>query len=80
MGGIHLFDAIRAWFRRRNREKKLRLAHTWPVAKGEVLDWKIVPAQEDVSSFAAPNQIEAGYYFTIDGDVYYLLDIIPHPK
>jgi uncharacterized protein DUF3592 len=70
MGGIYLFDSIRAWFRRRSREKKLRLAQAWPVAKGEVLDWKIVPAHEDVSSFAAPNQIEAGYYFTIDGEYF----------
>ncbi|CAN5649912.1 hypothetical protein BH10ACI4_BH10ACI4_03130 [soil metagenome] len=70
MGGNSLFDAVRAWFRRRAREKRLALAKGWPLATGEVLGWKTVQAHEDAGTFATPDQIQAGYYFTVKGDYF----------
>lgn len=63
-------DSVRLWLRRRKREKKLRLAQTWPVAAAEVNHWAVVPADEEVNAFGLPFQIEAGFHFVLNGEYY----------
>ncbi len=70
MAGISLFDGVRLWFRRRARDRRVTIAKTWPLALGEVLGWRTVPAHEDVASLSSPDQIEAGYYFTVNGEYF----------
>ncbi|HMF65346.1 MAG TPA: DUF3592 domain-containing protein [Edaphobacter sp.] len=70
MSGLFLFDSIRSRFRRRNLEKKLRLAHGWPIAIGEVNHWAVVDADEDAMSTATPYQIEASFHFLVGGEYF----------
>ncbi len=70
MGGIYLVDTVRRWLRRKKREKLLETARSWPIATGEVLNWKTVAADEELTSFAAPDQIEAQYYFTVNQEYF----------
>jgi hypothetical protein len=70
MSGIFLVDSIRSWIRSKNLEKRLRLAQAWPIAKAEVLSWKVVPADEEITSFAKPEQLEASFYFTLNGEYF----------
>ena len=70
MAGIFLFDGIGAWFRRRGLQKRLELAKSWPIASGEILSWSIVDADKDAEAAGTPHQIEAKYYFTLNGDYF----------
>jgi hypothetical protein len=70
MAGIFLVDSIRLWLRRKNRQKKLRLALTWPVITAEVNHWAVLPADEEANAFGVPFQIEAGFHFILNGDYY----------
>jgi hypothetical protein len=70
MGGIFLIDSIRLWLHRRSREKKLRLAATWPTAAAEVNHWAVLPADDEANSFGTPFQIEAGFHFKLNGEYY----------
>jgi hypothetical protein len=70
MAGILFLDAIGRWFRRRNREKKLRLASQWHHTQAEINHWKVLNADEDAAAPGAPYQIEAGFHFKINGEYY----------
>jgi hypothetical protein len=70
MPGIFFIDAISRWVRRRNREKKLRLAAQWPLSKAEINHWQVLPADEETASMGAAYQIEAGFHFKISGEYY----------
>jgi hypothetical protein len=70
MAGILFIDAISRWFRRRNREKKLRLATQWPLTQAEINHWKVLNADEDVASTGVTYQVEAGFHFKINGEYY----------
>jgi hypothetical protein len=70
MAGIFLVDSIRLWLRRRSRQKRLRLAQSWPVIAAEVNHWAVLPADEDANAFGAPFQIEAGFHFILKGEYY----------
>jgi hypothetical protein len=51
-------------------KKKLDLAKSWPVASGEILSWSIVDADKDAVSSGTPHQIEATYYFKLNGEYF----------
>lgn len=70
MAGIFLFDSIRLWMRRKDRQKRLRLALQWPTTLGEVNHWAVLPADEEAASMGAPYQIEAGFHFVLNGEYY----------
>jgi hypothetical protein len=70
MAGILFLDAIGRRFRRRNREKKLRLASQWPLTQAEINHWQVLQADEEVATSGAPYQIEAGFHFKINGEYY----------
>jgi hypothetical protein len=70
MAGIFFIDALGRWFRRRNREKKLRLAAQWPLTAAEINHWQILPADQEHATTGAPYQIEAGFHFKINGDYF----------
>jgi hypothetical protein len=70
MAGVFFIDGIKRWLRRRSREKKLRLAKQWPTTQAEVNHWQVMNADEDVATMGAPNQIEAGFHFTLNGEYY----------
>jgi hypothetical protein len=70
MAGTFLIDAISRKLRRKNREKKLRLAAQWPLAQAEINHWQVLSADEDVASPGVTYQIEAGFHFKINGEYY----------
>jgi hypothetical protein len=70
MDGFFVFEAIKSWLRNRRRKELLQLAQNWPLALGEVLNWTRMPAVEETGSLATPFQIEARYYFTLNGEYY----------
>jgi hypothetical protein len=70
MAGVFFIDGIKRWLRRRSREKKLGLAMNWPLVQAEVNHWQVLNADEDVAAMGAPNQIEAGFHFTLNGEYY----------
>ena len=70
MSGIFFVDSIRSWVRGKKLEKRLRLAQSWPTIQAEVLNWKVVPADQEITSFATPEQLEASFYFTLNGEYF----------
>jgi hypothetical protein len=34
------------------------------------LNWKVVPADQEITSFATPEQLEASFYFTLNGEYF----------
>jgi hypothetical protein len=70
MAGIFFIDAIGRWFRRRNRDKKLRQATQWPLTAAEINHWQILPAGQELATTGAPYQIEAGFHFSLNGDYF----------
>ena len=70
MAGVFLFDGVGAWFRRRGLQKRLDLAKSWPTAAGEILSWSIVDADKKAVSAGTPHQVEAKYYFTLNGEYF----------
>ena len=70
MAGVFFIDGIKRWLRRRSREKKLSLAAQWPTTQAEINHWQVLNADEDVATMGAPNQIEAGFHFTLNGEYY----------
>jgi hypothetical protein len=70
MAGVFFIDGIRRWLRRRDREKKLRLAAQWPVVQAEINHWQVLNADEDVATMGASYQIEAGFHFTLKDEYY----------
>jgi hypothetical protein len=70
MAGVFFIDGIRRVLRRKNREKKLRLAAQWPIAQAEINHWQVITADEDATTMGAPQQIEAGFHFTLNGEYY----------
>jgi hypothetical protein len=70
MAGIFFVDVIGRWFRRRNRDKKLRLASQWPLTAAEINHWQILPAEQELATAGTPNQIEAGFHFKLNGDYF----------
>jgi hypothetical protein len=70
MAGIFFVDAIGRWLRRRNRDRKLRLAAQWPLIPAEINHWQILPAELELATTGTPHQIEAGFHFKINGDYF----------
>jgi hypothetical protein len=70
MAGVFFIDGIRRWLRRRNREKKLRLAAQWPLAQAEINHWQVLNAEEEAAAMGAPYQIEAGFHFNLNGEYF----------
>jgi hypothetical protein len=70
MAGIFLIDAISRRLRRKNREKKLRLAAQWPLPQAEINHWQVLSADEEFASPGVTYQIEAGFHFKINGEYY----------
>jgi hypothetical protein len=70
MGGFSLFHSIGASLRRKKLQKRLHMAQSWTIARGEVLSWKTVAAEEDVASFETPEQLDARFYFTVNGEYF----------
>jgi hypothetical protein len=70
MSGIFLIDSIRVWKRRKDREKKVRAAQAWVKATGEVNQWKITAADEEVASAGLDTQVEAAFHFMVNGEYF----------
>jgi hypothetical protein len=70
MAGVFFIDGIKRWLRRRSREKKVALAKNWPATQAEINHWQVLNADEDEATMGAPNQIEAGFHFTLNGEYY----------
>jgi Protein of unknown function (DUF3592) len=70
MAVVFFIDAIRRRLQRSKREKKLALAKNWPAAHAEINHWEVLNADEDVATMGAPQQIEAGFHFTLNGEYY----------
>jgi hypothetical protein len=70
MAGIFFVDAITRRLRRRNRDKKLRLAVQWPLISAEINHWQILPADQELATTGTPYQIEAGFHFKLNGDYF----------
>jgi hypothetical protein len=70
MAGIFFVDSIRAWLRRREREKRLFAAQVWMKASGEVNHWQIVTADESAASSGLDTQIEAAFHFRVNGEYF----------
>jgi hypothetical protein len=70
MASIFLVEAISRRFRRRNREKKLRLATQWARTQAEINHWQVQNADQEVATTGAPYQIEAGFHFKLNGEYY----------
>lgn len=70
MSGIILIGGIRAWFRRRDRDRRVRLAQGWPCATGEINHWQVLPVDPDDGAFASAWQIEAGFHFVLNGEYF----------
>jgi Protein of unknown function (DUF3592) len=70
MASIFLIEAISRRFRRRNRDKKLRLAAQWPPVQAEINHWQILNADQEVATTGAPYQIEAGFHFKLNDEYY----------
>jgi hypothetical protein len=68
MAGIFFIDAIGRRLRRRNLDKKLRLAAQWPLTQAEINHWQVLPADENAATTGAPYQIEAGFHFKLNGE------------
>lgn len=75
MSGFFLTEFIA----RRARDKRLRLAATWPTAAAQVNSWRILNATEE--SAVDTHQLEAGFSFVLNGDYFggYLTSVpMPH--
>jgi Protein of unknown function (DUF3592) len=70
MAGVFLIDGIRRRLKHSKREKKLALAKSWPATQAEINHWEVLNADEDVATMGAPQQIEAGFHFTLNGEYY----------
>src|ERR1700722_34692 len=70
MAGVFFIDGIRRGIRRRKREKKVGLAKARPPIQAEINHWEVLNADEDVATMGAPQQIEAGFHFTLNGEYY----------
>ena len=70
MVGVFLIDGIRRRLKQSKREKKLALAKSWPATQAEINHWEVLNADEDVATMGAPQQIEAGFHFTLNGEYY----------
>ena len=70
MASIFFIEAISRRFRRRNRDKKLRLAAQWPHTQAEINHWQVRNADQEVATAGAPYQIEAGFHFKLNGEYY----------
>jgi hypothetical protein len=70
MAGVFFIDGIRRRLRRSKREKKLGLAKQWPTVQAEINHWQVLNADEDVPTMGTPQQIEAGFHFTLNGEYY----------
>jgi hypothetical protein len=70
MAGVFFIDGIRRWLRRRDREKKLRLAAQWPLTQAEINHWQVLNADEEAAAMGAPYQIEAGFHFKVNGEYF----------
>ena len=70
MSGASLIGGMRAWFRHRDRERRVRLAQGWPKATGEINHWQVLPVDPDEDAFASVWQIEAGFHFVLNGEYF----------
>jgi hypothetical protein len=70
MASIFFIEAISRRIRRRNRDKKLRLAANWPHTEAEINHWQILNADEEIATTGAPHQIEACFHFKLNGEYY----------
>jgi hypothetical protein len=70
MAGVFLIDGIRRRLKHSKREKKLALAKNWPATQAEINHWEVLNADADVATMGAPQQIEAGFHFTLNGEYY----------
>lgn len=61
---------IRTQLHRRAVRKKILLARTWPMATGEINHWEVKSAEESELTGATPNQIEARFHFSVNGEYY----------
>lgn len=70
MSSLFTFDFIRNQLHRRSVRKKIALARAWPTATGEVNHWEVKPAEQSELTGATPNQIEARFHFSVNGEYY----------
>jgi Protein of unknown function (DUF3592) len=71
MAGFFLFDAVMRGVRGRARRKRVARAAQWPQTRAEVNGWKVVEAEGGTEgSFADAQQIEASFYFVLNGEFY----------
>ncbi len=61
---------IRAQMHRRTVQKLLDQARAWPTATGEVNHWEVIAAEGHELTGATPNQIEARFHFSVNGEYY----------
>lgn len=70
MTSLFTFDFIRNQLHRRAVRKMIAQARSWPTATGEVNHWEIKPAEDQELTGATPNQIEARFHFSVNGEYY----------
>ncbi|GGA61619.1 hypothetical protein GCM10011507_11430 [Edaphobacter acidisoli] len=61
---------IRTQLHRHTVHKLIEQAHAWPTATGEVNHWQVTAADESELTGATPNQIEARFHFSVNGEYY----------
>ena len=70
MSSLFTFDFIRTQLHRRAVRKRIDQARSWPTATGEVNHWEVKPADPSELTGATPNQIEARFHFSVNGEYY----------
>lgn len=69
MSGSFLIEFFTRRVREAARRKRVRLAATWPQAVAQINSWKILDAAEEPGASAVnTHQIEAAFYFVLQGD------------
>lgn len=61
---------IRTQFHRHAVHKMIEHARSWPTAAGEVNHWEVTAADPGELTGATPNQIEARFHFSVNGEYY----------
>ncbi|HEU5342315.1 DUF3592 domain-containing protein [Edaphobacter sp.] len=70
MSSLFTLDFIRTQLHRRAMRRLIAQARSWPTATGEVNHWEVKPADESELTGATPNQIEARFHFSVNGEYY----------
>jgi hypothetical protein len=70
MAGVFLIDSIRRSLRENARKKRVKIAATWPQARADINNWKVLPVGEEAESFTQSDYIEAAFSFVLNGEYY----------